>query len=483
MAASPLFELGEYGQSVWYDSISRSMITSGGLKKLIDAYAVVGVTSNPTIFEKAIAGSADYDADIRALAEVGHRAPQIYERLATDDIRQACDVVRPLYDRTNHLDGRVSVEVSPLLAFNTQETIAEARWVWRTVDRPNLMVKIPGTPAGLPAIEQMIAEGLSINVTLLFAVSLYEQVMEAYVRGLERRVAQGQPIDQIHSVASFFVSRVDTMVDKELIAKIDASNNPAEQEQVRGLLGKAAVANAKMAYQAFTLVFAGPRWEALKAKGAHLQRPLWASTSTKNSAYPDTLYIAELIGPHTVNTMPENALLAFADHGVVRGNTVEEDVAGAQHILGQFAEAGIDVQDITERRLVAEGVQSFVDSFDKQIAITQAALNANNIQTIVVSSGEEAREYVLSLIPEGTEVHQVASHTLERIGLTAEIEQSGRYQVRKLDRMTQGREIRKLSSSPDFMLGSVHAVTAQGQVLVASGGGSQIGPYASGAGW
>jgi transaldolase len=368
MAMNPLFQLGEHGQSVWYDSISRSMITTGQLLQLIENYAVVGVTSNPTIFEKAIAGSADYDSDIRALAKDGHRAPQIYERLATDDIRRACDVLRPLYDQTNHLDGRVSIEVSPLLAFNTQETIAEARWLWRTVDRLNLMVKIPGTSAGLPAIEQMIAEGLSINVTLLFAVSMYEQVMEAYLRGLERRVAEGQPIDQIHSVASFFISRVDTMVDKELSSKINASNSPAEQEQLRGLLGKAAIANAKLAYQAFTHVFAGPRWEALRAKGANLQRPLWASTSTKNPAYPDMLYIAELIGPHTVNTMPENALLAFADHGRVRGNTLEEDVAGAQHILGQLAEADIDLQDITERRLVAEGVQSFVDSFDKLIA-------------------------------------------------------------------------------------------------------------------
>jgi transaldolase len=368
MAKNPLFELREHGQSIWSDSISRSMITSGQLQQLIEDYAVVGVTSNPTIFEKAIAGSADYDDDIRALTEAGHRAPQIYERLATDDIRRACDVLRPLYDQTNYVDGRVSIEVSPLLAHNTQEMIAEARWLWRTVDRPNLMVKIPGTREGIPAIEHMIAEGLSINVTLLFAVSMYEQVMEAYLRGLECRVAQGQPIDQIHSVASFFVSRVDTMIDKELAAKIDVSRDRAEQKRLRGLLGKAAIANAKMAYQAFTQVFSGARWNELTAKGANLQRPLWASTSTKNPAYPDTLYIAELIGPHTVNTMPDNALLAFADHGRIRGNTVEEDVAGAQRILGQLAEAGIDLQDITERRLVAEGVQSFVDSFDKLIA-------------------------------------------------------------------------------------------------------------------
>jgi transaldolase len=368
MTKNPLFKLQAHGQSVWYDSISRRLIASGELQKLIDAYAVVGVTSNPTIFEKAIAGSADYDQDIRALSAAGHRAPQIYERLAADDIRQACDVLRPVYDQSNHVDGRVSIEVSPLLAFDTQETIAEARWLWRTVDRPNLMIKIPGTQAGIPAIEQAIAEGLSINVTLLFAVSMYEQVMEAYLRGLEHRVAEDQPIDQIHSVASFFVSRVDTMVDKELEAKITTARESDAQEQLRALRGKTAVANAKLAYQAFKRVFSGLRWDVLAAQGANVQRPLWASTSTKNPAYPDTLYIAELVGPHTVNTMPEHALMAFADHGEVRGNTVEEDIAGAERVLAQLAEVGIDLQDITEHRLVAEGVQSFVDSFDKLIA-------------------------------------------------------------------------------------------------------------------
>ncbi|MBK9711879.1 MAG: transaldolase [Kouleothrix sp.] len=367
MAKNPLFELGGYGQSIWFDTISRSLVVSGGLQKLVEDYAVVGVTSNPTIFEKAIAGSADYDDDIRALAAEGKTAPQIFERLATDDIRQACDVLRPIYERTNHVDGRVSIEVGPQLATDTAGTIVEARQLWKIVDRPNLMVKIPGTIEGIPAIEQMIYEGLSINVTLLFAVSMYERVMEAYLKGLERRVAEGQPVDQIHSVASFFVSRVDTMVDKELDAKIRSA--PAgEQGQLQELLGKAAVANAKVAYQAFKQVFSGPRWDALAAKGANLQRPLWASTSTKNPAYPDTMYIAELVGPHTVNTVPENALLAFADHGVARGNTVEEDVAGAQAALQRLAAAGIDMRDVTERRLVDEGVKSFGDSFDKLLA-------------------------------------------------------------------------------------------------------------------
>jgi transaldolase len=376
MPLNPLFELQQHGQSVWFDSIGRSLIRSGGLQELIDKYAVVGVTSNPTIFDKAITGSADYDEEIRGLAGLGQRPPQIFEKLATDDIRMACDVLRPVYEQTNGVDGRVSIEVDPRLAFKTEETVAEARRLWRTVDRPNLLIKIPATREGIPAIQQMIYEGVSINVTLLFAVSFYEAVMEAYLAGLERRVAEGKAIDQIHSVASFFVSRVDTMVDRELEAKIGASQGSAEQTRLRGLLGKAAVANTKMAYQAFKRVFNGPRWEALTAKDANLQRPLWASTSTKNPAYPDTVYIAELVGPHTVNTIPENALLAFADHGVVRGNTVEEEVEAAQRILEQLVAAGIPLQDIVERRLIDEGAGLFVDSFDRLLAGLQKKCEA-----------------------------------------------------------------------------------------------------------
>ncbi|OGO39801.1 MAG: transaldolase [Chloroflexi bacterium RBG_16_57_9] len=365
---NPLFNLREYGQSIWFDTLSRKLVTSGGLQKMIDEYAVVGVTSNPTIFDKAISGSAEYDEDIRQLADAGWSAPQIYEKLATEDVRAACDVLGPVYEQTNRVDGRVSLEVSPHLAFSPEETMEEARRLWRTVDRPNLMIKIPGTYESIPAVEQMIYEGLSINITLLFAVSIYEKVMEAYFKGLERRVAERKPLDQVHSVASFFVSRVDTMVDKELEAKIHAAQSPAEQERLKRLLGKAANANARMAYQAFKRVFSGPRWEALKAKGANLQRPLWASTSTKNPAYPDTLYVTELIGPHTVNTVPESTLLAFADHGVVRGNTVEEDLEGTREMLRQLAETGIDLDDITGRRLVDEGVRLFSDSFDKLTA-------------------------------------------------------------------------------------------------------------------
>jgi len=373
---NPLFQLKDFGQSVWYDSIGRSLITSGGLRTLMDQYAVVGVTSNPTIFDKAITGSADYDAEIRRLTDLGQQPAQIFETLATDDVRMACDVLQPIYEQTNGFDGRVSIEVSPRLAFKTEETIEEARRLWQTVDRPNLLIKIPATREGIPAIEQMIYEGVSVNVTLLFAVSMYEAVMAAYFNGLERRLAEGRAINQIHSVASFFVSRVDTMVDRELEAKISAAQNPAEQARLKGFLGKAAVANVKLAYQAFKRVFCGPRWESLAAQGANLQRPLWASTSTKNPAYLDTLYIAELVGPHTVNTIPENALLAFADHGLVRGDTVEENVEDAQHLLKQLVEAGIDLQDIVERRLVDEGARLFVDSYDRLLTGLQKKRDA-----------------------------------------------------------------------------------------------------------
>ena len=269
MTKNPLFQLQDFGQSVWYDSIGRSLITSGGLRTLIDQYAVVGVTSNPTIFDKAITGSADYDEEIRQLAGLGQRPSQIFEKLATDDIRMACDVLQPVYEQTNGLDGRVSIEVSPHLAFKTEETIEEARRLWRTVDRPNLLIKIPATREGIPAIEQMIYEGVSVNVTLLFAVSMYEAVMGAYFNGLERRLAEGRAINQIHSVASFFVSRVDTMVDRELEAKISAAQNPAEQARLKGFLGKAAVANVKAGLPG---IQAGLLWPALGiARGAGRQ--------------------------------------------------------------------------------------------------------------------------------------------------------------------------------------------------------------------
>lgn len=359
--SNPLQRVAQYGQSIWLDSISRAMIASGKLQRMLDDNAVVGVTSNPTIFQQAIAGSDDYNREIAELRAAGHDDVAIYETLACADIANACDVLRPVYQRSGGVDGRVSIEVNPHLADDAAGTIAEAQRLWSRINRPNLMIKIPATAAGISAVEEVIAAGISVNVTLLFAVSRYEAVMEAYLRGLERRVAAGLPISDIHSVASFFISRVDTLVDKQLAAvNADAA-----------LFGRAAVANARVAYQAYRRVFAGSRWNALAAHSANAQRPLWASTSTKNPAYPDTLYIAELIGAPTVNTVPENALLAFADHGIVRGATIEDDVAGAQQLLAQIAALGIDMERNCAVDLVDAGVKSFKDSFDQLIGAIQ----------------------------------------------------------------------------------------------------------------
>lgn len=372
MNRNPLFQLGPLGQSAWYDSIGRSMLRSGRLQQLIDAYAIVGVTSNPTIFEQALSASEDYDDEIRQLADAGLEPAAIFERLAVDDIRAACDLLLPISERTGGVDGRVSLEVSPRLAADAEGTLAEARRLWAQVARPNLMIKIPATPAGIAAVEQATAEGMSVNVTLLFAVTCYEQVIEAYLRGLERRAASGLPLDQIHSVASFFISRVDTAVDAELERRIARASEPATQAWLRGLRGQAAIANARVAYRAFQHAFDGPRWAALAARGANLQRPLWASTSTKNPAYPDTRYIAELVGSNTVNTIPESALLAFADHGEVRGATVPGDVAGAVALLHSLTTAGVDLAELTERRLVEEGVGAFASSYERLLAAIDA---------------------------------------------------------------------------------------------------------------
>ncbi len=309
MAKSRLHAVYELGQSVWYDNIQRGLIRSGDLQRLIDNDAVVGMTSNPTIFDKAISGSPDYDEQIRQLVTSGVTDPtQIFWTLAIDDIRAAADVLRPIYDATEGGDGFVSLEVSPLLANDTQGTIAEARRLFSTVNRPNLMVKIPATAEGMTAIEQMTYEGVNINVTLIFALEAYRQVTEAYIRGLERRQAEGKPVKGIASVASFFVSRVDTKVDKLLDAQIEASKDPAATARLRSLLGRAGIANSKMAYEQFRALHTGPRWEALARSGARVQRCLWASTSVKDSRYPDTMYVEELLGPDTVNTVPQPTL-------------------------------------------------------------------------------------------------------------------------------------------------------------------------------
>jgi transaldolase/glucose-6-phosphate isomerase len=353
-----LKELAGVGQSIWLDYIRRSMFASGELQRLIDL-GLRGMTSNPTIFEKAIGAGSDYDDQLRSLVNENDSV-KVFEALAIRDIRSACDLFHPVWEATDGLDGYVSLEVSPTLAHDTQGTIDAAQRLWKTVDRRNLMIKIPGTAEGVPAIKASIATGININVTLLFSVDRYEAAANAYIEGLEERAAKGQPIDRIASVASFFVSRIDNAVDKLLQAKIDKG------EHLEFLLGKAAVANTKLAYQRFLKLFGADRFTALKAKGAHVQRPLWASTSTKNPAYPDLMYVENLIGRDTVNTVPPNTLEALLDHGHVRPDTVLEDLDRSRAVIEALAKAQISLYDVTEQ-LVADGVKSFADSYNAMI--------------------------------------------------------------------------------------------------------------------
>jgi transaldolase/glucose-6-phosphate isomerase len=359
-----LRSLADKGQAVWLDVLSRYLIASGELARLIRDDGVAGVTSNPAIFEKAIGGSDAYDADIARLAGAGEVAiGDIYERLATADIAAAADLFRPMYEASGGRHGFVSLEVSPYLAMDTQGTLAEARRLWRAVDRPNIFIKVPATAPSLPAIRQLLAEGININITLLFAQAVYQEVIEAYLNALEERVAAGAPIDRIASVASFFVSRIDTAADKLLAEKIARSSDEGERAALAGLAGKVAVANAKAAYRLWQNCFSGPRWERLAKAGAVPQRLLWASTGTKNPAYSDVVYVEELIGPDTVNTVPMPTLDAFRDHGKVR-DALTEDVAGAEAILAALDRAGISLDAITTE-LAADGVTLFADAFDK----------------------------------------------------------------------------------------------------------------------
>ncbi|MGE3796431.1 MAG: transaldolase [Thermomicrobiales bacterium] len=357
----------EQGQSIWQDDIARSMLTSGSLQSMIDDVGIRGVTSNPSIFEKAIAAGTEYDDQIGRLARDGHDAVTIFEKVAVADIRGACDLFRPIYDVSNGADGFVSIEVLPEFARDADGTREQVRQLWSAVNRPNLMVKIPGTVEGAPVIGEMLAEGININVTLLFSIEAYERVANAYIGALEKRSNDlVRPIDRVASVASFFVSRVDTAVDKELDARIAASSSNGEKTILEGLKGKAAVANAKLAYESFKNLFHSDRFEKLKAQGARPQRPLWASTGTKNPAYSDVLYVTTLIGPHTVNTMPRNTIQAFLDHGDVR-RTVDEDVESARAVMQGIAEAGIDFDAITDR-LENEGIDLFITSYNNLIA-------------------------------------------------------------------------------------------------------------------
>ena len=348
-------KLEKLGQSIWYDNISRGLIKSGELKKMVDE-GLLGVTSNPTIFDKAISGSSDYDDQIRELVEKDPNidAAKIIQALMVTDIQMACDVLKPAFDRTSGRDGYVSVEVAPNKARDTQATIDEVRDLWKKINRKNLMVKIPATKEGLPAIEQAISEGVNINVTLLFAESRYREVCEAYITGLERRLKSGKPVDHVRSVASVFVSRIDTLVD-DLLGKKGAEKN-------RGLMGRVAVANTKLIYNAFKEVFGSERFKGLEAKGARVQRPLWGSTGTKNPAYNDLLYVDTLIGPDTVNTVPPQTYTAILDHSKPT-LTVESDLAGAKKVLNDVGAAGVDMQWVL-KKLEEDGVASFEKSFD-----------------------------------------------------------------------------------------------------------------------
>ena len=348
------------GQSVWYDNIERGQIASGELQRLIDV-GITGLTSNPTIFNKAISGSTDYDDALTELARAGKDSSEIYETLAMEDIRAVADLLRPAYERTNGDDGYASLEVNPHLARDTEGTVAEARRLFQELDRPNVMVKVPATPEGVPAIHRLIGEGINVNATLTFSLVAYRDVRQAYMAGLEDLDWSGGDVSRIAAVASFFVSRVDTAVDGLLQQRLDEGD-----EDVQDLLGKAAIANAKLAYRDFMEEFGGERFALLRSKGARVQRPLWASTSTKNPDYRDVMYPEGLIGPDTVDTMPQATISAFLDHGKAAA-TLDQGVDEAESLIKSLEEAGVSIEQVTAR-LLEEGVKSFSDSFDELMA-------------------------------------------------------------------------------------------------------------------
>jgi transaldolase / glucose-6-phosphate isomerase len=359
-SANPLKALLAYGQSAWMDYIRRDLLTGGGLKKYIAEDGLRGMTSNPTIFEKAINGSTLYSDILNSPEAKSLNAKQLFEKIAIRDVQDACDIFRPVYDESKHRDGYVSLEVSPFLANDTNGTIEEARRLWKAVNRPNVMIKVPATPEGVPAIRQLLEDGLNINITLLFAQSAYEQVAEAFVAALEARAAKGQPINQIASVASFFVSRIDTLIDSKIDALLKAAAGGAKT-LLESLHGTIAIANAKLTYKKYQELFGGPRWKALAAKGAQTQRLLWASTSTKNPKYRDVLYVEELIGADTVDTIPPATFDAFRDHGKLRAS-LTENVPGAARHMENLAKAGISMKEVTEQ-LVVDGVRLFAEAF------------------------------------------------------------------------------------------------------------------------
>ena len=360
MPENRLQRLHDAGQSIWLDFIDRSILRNGDLQRRIRDDLLTGMTSNPTIFEKALAEGHEYD-DQLAAAPAGATAMELFELVETTDVRDACDIFKPVFERTGGSDGFVSIEVSPAAANDADATVAEAQRLWATVDRPNVMIKVPGTAQGALAVRQLTAAGVNVNITLLFAIEAHRSVIEAYFAGLEDRRRAGKPIDRISSVSSFFVSRVDTEVDKRLDA-LAASATDAQRERILALHGRAAIANAQMAYQLFREEFSSPRWAPLAAAGARVQRPLWASTSTKNPAYRDVVYIEQLIGPDTVNTMPPATIEAFRDHGEV-ARTVDADPDAAKRTLADLGAVGVDLDDVTAT-LLRQGLSSFQKSFD-----------------------------------------------------------------------------------------------------------------------
>lgn len=361
--------LADAGVSIWLDDLSRERLETGNLAGLVETSSVVGVTSNPSIFQAALADGERYDAQVRELAAEGADVDRATLVITTDDVREACKVMRPVFDATDGVDGRVSIEVSPGLAHDTEQTVAEAAELYKTVGEPNVMIKIPGTKEGWPAITETIAAGISVNVTLIFGLEQYRNVMEAYVSGLEQAADNGHELADIHSVASFFVSRVDTEIDKRLEATTEGPGTDAD------LRGKAGVANARLAFQMYEEFFSGPRWEALEAKGARRQRPLWASTGVKNPDYDDTMYVVDLVVENTVNTMPEKTLDAVADHGEVRGDRVRPFYDDAAAHMQALAEAGIDYDDVIQV-LIKEGVEKFVTAWDELQTTLSASLEA-----------------------------------------------------------------------------------------------------------
>jgi transaldolase len=373
MTTQPLLQLKNAGQSVWMDHLDRGIIQSGELKKMISEQGIAGITSNPAIFQKAISGSEIYNPVIEQGIREGKSPQEIYEMLIFEDIRNACDIFRSVYDETGGLDGYVSIEVSPNLARDTEGTINEARRFYKAIDRENVMIKIPGTPEGFPAVEQVILEGINVNITLLFSVESYLNAAEAYIRGLERRVEAGQPIDKLASVASFFLSRIDTNIDDRLDQKLQAGADSLNQKaKIEKIKGKVAIANAKIAYQKFKEIVESDRWQALAAKGANVQRLLWASTSTKNPDYSDVMYVDELVGKDTVNTLPPNTIEACQDHCTIAENKIEQGVDEAHQLIESLEQPEVQINlDQVMDELLEEGIDKFVQPFESLMRSTK----------------------------------------------------------------------------------------------------------------